>query len=145
MPPKNRLSLEATKAYQTEQLRIRTERRQLQLRQEQCQLELKEVLNLLSLIWLFVIVLLYVRLYLGKGKISNTTPRPYRGYVRAPASLVLCRRQGQAFRNITLWYFRQGRVDSVYPTGTVFHPSDRRLLASFSLPLIFLWKACHCY
>ena len=57
------------------------------------------------------------------------------GYVRAPASLVLCRRQ--AFRNVTLWYFRQGRVDSVYPTGTVFHPSDRRLLASFNLPLIF--------
>jgi hypothetical protein len=25
----------------------------------------------------------------------------------------------------------------VYPTGTVFHPSERRLLASFSLPLIF--------
>ncbi len=65
MPPKNRLSLEATKAYQTEQLRIRTERRQLQLIQEQRQLELKEVLNLLPLIWLFVIVLLYVRLYLG--------------------------------------------------------------------------------
>ncbi len=65
MPPKNRLSLEATKAYQTEQLRIRTERRLAQLRQEQRQLELKEVLNLLSLIWLFVIVLLYARLYLG--------------------------------------------------------------------------------
>ncbi len=65
MPPKNRLSLEATEAYQTEQLRIRTERRLAQLRQEQRQLELREVLNLLSLIWLFVIVLLYARLYLG--------------------------------------------------------------------------------
>ncbi len=68
MPPKNRLSLEATKAYQTEQLRIRTERRLAQLRQEQRQLELKEVLNLLSLIWFFVIVLPYARLYLGPLK-----------------------------------------------------------------------------
>ncbi len=68
MPPKNRLSLEAIKAYQTEQLRIRIERRLAQLRQEQRQLELKEVLNLLSLIWLFVIVLLYARLYLGPLK-----------------------------------------------------------------------------
>ncbi len=65
MPPKIRLSLEATKAYQTEQLRLKTERRLAQLRQEQRQLELREVLNLSSLIWLFVIVLLYARLYLG--------------------------------------------------------------------------------
>ena len=65
MPRKNRLSLEAIKAYQTEQLRIRTERRLAQLRQEQRQLELKEVLSLLSLLWLVEIVLFYTRLYLG--------------------------------------------------------------------------------
>ncbi len=68
MPPKIRQCLEATKAYQTEQLRIRTERRLAHLRQKQRQLELKEVLTLLSLIWLFVIVLLYARLYLGPLK-----------------------------------------------------------------------------
>ena len=65
MPPKNRLSLEATKAHQTEQLRLRTERRLAQLRQDQRELELREILTLLSLIWLFGIVLLYARLYLG--------------------------------------------------------------------------------
>ena len=65
MPRKNRLSLEAIKAYQTEQLRIRTERRLTQLRQEQRQLELKEVLSLLSLLWLAGIILFYIRLYLG--------------------------------------------------------------------------------
>ncbi len=65
MPPNNRLSLEATKAYQTEQLRIRTERRLAQLRQEQRQLEISEVLYLLSLFWLILIVVLYARLYLG--------------------------------------------------------------------------------
>ena len=65
MPRKNRLSLEAVKAYQTEQLRIRTERRLAQLRQEQRQLELKEVLSLLSLLWLVGIILFYTRLYLG--------------------------------------------------------------------------------
>ncbi len=65
MPRKNRLSLEAIKAYQTEQLRIRTERRVAQLRQEQRQLELKEVLSLLSLLWLAGIILFYTRLYLG--------------------------------------------------------------------------------
>ncbi len=65
MPRKNRLSLEATKTYQTEQLRIRTERRLAQLRQEQRQLELKEVLSLLSLLWLAGIILFYIRLYLG--------------------------------------------------------------------------------
>ncbi len=68
MPPKNRLILEANKAkaYQTEQLRIRTERRLAQLRQDQRELELREVLTLISLIWFFVIVLLYARLYLGR-------------------------------------------------------------------------------
>ena len=66
MPPKDRLSvLEATKAYQREQQRIRTERRLTQLRQDQRQLELKEVLTLFSLIWLLGIVLFYTRLYLG--------------------------------------------------------------------------------
>ncbi len=65
MPRKNRLVLEATKAYQTEQLRIRTERRLAQLRQEQRDLELKEVLSLLSLFWLVGINLFYTRLYLG--------------------------------------------------------------------------------
>jgi hypothetical protein len=65
MPPNNRLSLEATKAYQTEQLRIRTERRLAQLRQEQRQLEFKEVFSLLSLLWLTGIILFYIRLYLG--------------------------------------------------------------------------------
>ena len=66
MPPKKGLCLlEATKAYQIEQQRLRTERRQAQLRQEQSQLELSEVLNLFGLIWLALIVLLYARLYLG--------------------------------------------------------------------------------
>ena len=59
MPPKKGLSLlEATKAYQIEQLRLRTERRQAQL-------ERSEILNLFGLIWLALIVLLYARLYLA--------------------------------------------------------------------------------
>ncbi len=65
MPRKNRLSLEAIKAYQTEQIRIRTERRLAQLIQEQRRLELKEVLSLLFLLWLAGIILFYIRLYLG--------------------------------------------------------------------------------
>jgi hypothetical protein len=65
MPPKNRLSPEETKAYQTEQLRLRTEKRLAQLRQDQRQLEISEVLYLLSFIWLVLIVLLYARLYFG--------------------------------------------------------------------------------
>ncbi len=68
MPPKNRVSLESTKAYQTEQLRLRTERRLAQLRQEQRELELSEVLYLLSLIWLVLIVLFYARLYHGRPR-----------------------------------------------------------------------------
>jgi hypothetical protein len=44
MPPQNRSILEQTKAYQTEQLRLRTETRLAQLRQEQRQLEISEVL-----------------------------------------------------------------------------------------------------
>jgi hypothetical protein len=65
MPPKIRLSLAETKAFQTEQLRLRTERRLAQLRQEQRQLEISEVLYLLSLIWVILIVAFYARLYLG--------------------------------------------------------------------------------
>ena len=65
MPPKIRLSLVETKAFQTEQLRLRTERRLAQLRQEQRQLEISEVLYLLSLIWVILIVAFYARLYLG--------------------------------------------------------------------------------
>ena len=65
MPPKIRLSLAETKAFQTEQLRLRTERRLAQLRQEQRQLEISEVLYLLSLIWVILIVTFYARLYLG--------------------------------------------------------------------------------
>ncbi len=68
MPPKIRRSLEEIKAYQTEQLRLRTEKRLAQLRQDQRQLELSEVLHLLSIIWLVLIVLFYARLYLGPQK-----------------------------------------------------------------------------
>ena len=65
MPPIDRLGvLEATKAYQREQQRIRTERRQAQLRQEQRQLDRREVLTLFALIWVVWIVLFYTRLYL---------------------------------------------------------------------------------
>ena len=65
MPPKIKLSLAETKAFQTEQLRLRTERRLAQLRQDQRQLEISEVLYLLSLIWVILIVAFYARLYLG--------------------------------------------------------------------------------
>ena len=65
MPRKIRLSLAETKAFQTEQLRLRTERKLAQLRQEQRQLEISEVLYLLSLIWVILIVAFYARLYLG--------------------------------------------------------------------------------
>jgi hypothetical protein len=66
MPANGRLEvLEATKAYQREQQRLRTERRLTELRQDQRELELREVLTLFSLIWLLGIVLFYARLYLG--------------------------------------------------------------------------------
>ena len=66
MPPIERLGvLEATKAYQREQQRLRTERRLTQLRQDQRELELREVLVLFSFIWVLGIVLFYIRLYLG--------------------------------------------------------------------------------
>ena len=65
MPPKNQFILEQTKAFLTEQQRLRTERRLAQLRLDQRQLELSEVLTLLSLLWVIGIVLFYARLYLG--------------------------------------------------------------------------------
>ena len=65
MPPKSRLSLAETKAIETEQLRLRTERRLAQLRQDQRQLEISEVLCLLALLWVILIVAFYARLYLG--------------------------------------------------------------------------------
>ena len=65
MPPRNEFILEQTKAFLTEQQRIRTERRLAQLRLDQRQLELSEVLTLLSLLWVIGIVLFYARLYLG--------------------------------------------------------------------------------
>jgi hypothetical protein len=66
MPPSNRslAVLAATKAYQREQQRLRTERRLAQLRQEQSQLDRREVLTLFALIWVVGIVLFYTRLYL---------------------------------------------------------------------------------
>ena len=74
--------------------------------------------------------------YLREGKITSNRDSHHCGYIQAPASLILCRRQ--AFRNIALWYFREGRIFPVYPTGTVFHPGRvRRLVGSFNLPLIF--------
>ncbi len=66
MPPIDRLGvIEATKAYQREQQRLRTERRLAQLRQDQRELERREVLVLFSFIWVLGIVLFYARLYLG--------------------------------------------------------------------------------
>ena len=66
MPPSNSslAVLAATKAYQREQQRLRTERRLAQLRQEQSQLDRREVLTLFALIWVVGIVLFYTRLYL---------------------------------------------------------------------------------
>ncbi len=67
MPPKDRLGvLEATKAYQREQQRLRTERRLTELRQDQRELELREVLTLFSLSYLVAWDSLALRrLYLG--------------------------------------------------------------------------------
>ena len=66
MPPSSSslAVLAATKAYQREQQRLRTERRQAQLRQEQRQLDRREVLTLFALIWVVGTVLFYTRLYL---------------------------------------------------------------------------------
>jgi hypothetical protein len=66
MPINDRLGvIEAAKAYQREQQRLRTESRLAQLGQDQRELELREVLTLFSFIWAVGIVLFYARLYLG--------------------------------------------------------------------------------
>jgi hypothetical protein len=68
MPIDDRLGvIEATKAYQREQQRLRTERRLAQLSPDQRELELREVLILFALIWTIGIVLFYTRLYLGRS------------------------------------------------------------------------------
>ncbi len=62
MPVNDRLGvIEATKAYQREQQRVRTESRLAQLGQDQR----REVLTLFSFIWVLGIVLFFARLYLG--------------------------------------------------------------------------------
>ncbi len=61
--------------------------------------------------------------------------RQYCGYEKEPASSLLCRRQ--ALRNISIWYKRCNKVYPVFLTGTVFHPVDKNLVASFNLPLVF--------
>jgi hypothetical protein len=61
--------------------------------------------------------------------------RRYCGYEKAPASSLFCRRQ--ALRNISIWYKRLQRVYPVFPTGTVFRPVDKNLVASFDPPLVF--------
>jgi hypothetical protein len=33
----------------------------------------------------------------------------------------------------------------VYPTGTVFHPGERRLIGSLNIPLIFGRPVIHCH
>ena len=66
MPINDRLGvIEAAKAYQREQQRLRTESRLAQLGQDQRELELREVSTLFALIWGLGIVLFYARLYLG--------------------------------------------------------------------------------
>ena len=66
MPINDRLGvIEAAKAYQREQQRLRTEGRLAQLGQDQRELELREVLTLFSFIWVLGIVLFFTRLYLG--------------------------------------------------------------------------------
>ena len=58
MPINDRLGvIEAAKAYQREQQRVRTERRLAQLGQDQRELELREVLILFAFIWAVGIVL----------------------------------------------------------------------------------------
>ena len=66
MPVNDRLGvIEAAKAYQREQQRLRTERRLAQLGQDQRELELREVLVLFAFIWVLGIVLFFARLYLS--------------------------------------------------------------------------------
>ena len=59
-----RKSLAEVKAYETEQIRLRTERRLAQLRQESYELELTEIFTVLALVYIALIVLLYAKLYL---------------------------------------------------------------------------------
>ena len=66
MPINDRLGvIEAAKAYQREQQRLRTESRLAQLGQDQRELEFREVLTLFAFIWVLGIVLFFARLYLG--------------------------------------------------------------------------------
>ena len=66
MPINDRLGvIEAAKAYQREQQRLRTESRLAQLGQDQSELELREVLTLFSFIWVLGIVLFFTRLFIG--------------------------------------------------------------------------------
>ena len=59
-----RKSLAEVKAHETEQIRLRTERRLAQLRQETYELELTEIFTVLALVYIALIVLFYARLYL---------------------------------------------------------------------------------
>jgi hypothetical protein len=59
-----RKTLAEVKAYETEQIRLRTERRLAQLRQESYELELTEIFTVLALVYIALIVLFYARLYL---------------------------------------------------------------------------------
>jgi hypothetical protein len=59
-----RKTLAEVKAYGTEHIRLRTERRIAQLRQESYELELTEILTVLALVYIALIVLFYARLYL---------------------------------------------------------------------------------
>jgi hypothetical protein len=58
-----RRTVEEVKAYETEQLRVRTERRLAQLRQESYELELFEIFSVCALFYIVLIVLFYARLY----------------------------------------------------------------------------------
>ncbi len=59
-----RRSLEEVKAYETQQLRVRTEIRLSLLRQESYELELSEVFSVCALLYIALIALFYARLYL---------------------------------------------------------------------------------
>jgi hypothetical protein len=59
-----RRSLAEVKAYEKEQIRLRTERRLAQLRQESYELQIIEVYTVLALVYIALIVLFYARLYL---------------------------------------------------------------------------------
>jgi hypothetical protein len=59
-----RRSLVEVKAYETKQIRLRTERRLAQLRQESYELQLTEVYTVIALVYIALIILFYARLYL---------------------------------------------------------------------------------